>query len=318
MNNNLACISIDVDSLASIYKGLGCTRPGGYTYIEFRTGMENLAKFFEGFNIKATLFMVGGDFKYQANIPTIKAIHKAGHEIANHSMSHPQGFRYLSAEEKETELRAMGDICREAIGETPIGFRSPGWNIDDETIPVLRKLGYQYDSSVFPTFLMPVMKFAHWRSMSKQPAPVRTTMGQYSYMFAPLRPYYTSANSLARKGQDGLIEFPISVSPILRIPFFATLLTFTGVGFYRHLFRRMRQHNLPVHFQMHLSDFMDYNLPELADQMPRAGSGTYVPQALNTSLEKKLELFSEMIELIGSEYQFLTLKQWAQKVKSNK
>ena len=69
---------------------------------------------------------------------------------------------------------------------------------------------------------------------------------------------------------------------------------------------------------MHLSDFMDYNLPELEDQMPRAGSGTYVPQALNTSLEKKLELFSEMIELIASEYQFLTLKQWYEKVKSNK
>ena len=223
MNKTLACISIDVDSLASIYKGLGCTHPGGYTYIEFRTGMENLARFFERFNIKATLFMVGGDFKYQANIPTIKAVHKAGHEIANHSMSHPQGFRYLSAEEKETELRAMGDICRETVGEAPIGFRSPGWNIDDETIPVLQKLGYHYDSSVFPTFLMPVMKFAHWRSMSKQPAPVRTTMGQYSYMFAPLRPYPHQRKQPCQKRQGRIdrishLCFPHLTHSFLRDP----------------------------------------------------------------------------------------------------
>ena len=311
MPERFACVSIDVDSLSSIYKGLGCTRPGGYTFIEFRTGLENFSRFFERFNIRATLFMVGNDFKHAPNLGHIRALHQAGHEIANHTMSHPQGFRWLSAEEKESQLSAMSDICRETVGESPIGFRSPGWNVDDASLPILQKLGYVYDSSVFPTFLMPLMKFAHWRSMSAQPAPVRTTMGQWNYMTAPIRPYYTSPHSLAQKGQGGLIEFPISVTRFLRIPFFATLLLFSGDAFYAHLYRAMRSQGLPIHFQMHLSDFMDYNLPELADQMPRGGSGTYLPQALSTSLERKLALFEKTIARIAADYQFVTLKEWA-------
>ena len=316
MTKRTACISIDVDTLSSIYKGQGCTRPGGYTFIEFRTGMENMAAFFGRYGIKTTMFMVGNDFKYKGNLGHIRDIHKSGHEIANHSMSHQQGFRWLSAADKEKEINDMGEICRQTTGHKPVGFRSPGWNVDDATIPVLKKLGYQYESSLFPTFLMPLMKFAHWRSMSKQPKPNRTTMGMWKYMFAPLRPYVTSSQSLARKdrgGQDILIEFPISVTPILRIPFFATLLLFTGEGFYKTLYKQIRRWNLPVHFQMHLSDFADYSLPELADQMP-GGSGTYVPQALSTPLEDKLNLFARMIETIGADYKFTTLQQWAQRM----
>jgi len=262
--------------------------------------------------------MVGNDFKYSANLNPIREIHKGGHEIANHSMTHPQGFRWLSSEEKEIEIQAMGQICKKATGEKPIGFRSPGWNIDNATVPVLKKLGYTYDSSIFPTFLMPVMKFAHWRSMSRQAKPDRTTMGLLEYMFAPIRPYHSNLNSLSRKGTDGLTEFPLSVTPVLRIPFFATLLLFSGVGFFRFLYRQIHRFHLPIHFQMHLSDFVDYSLPELTNQMPQSGQGTYVPQALHTPLSKKLELFKAIIELIGADYNFLTLKQWAQRIDINR
>ena len=318
MSKPTACISIDVDTLSSIYKGLGCTRPGGYTYVEFRTGIEAMADFFDGYNIKTTMFMVGNDFKFEGNHGHIRDIHQAGHEIANHSMTHPQGFRWLSAQEKENELQSMGDICEQVTGQRPVGFRSPGWNVDDATIPVLKKLNYLYESSVFPTFLMPVMKFAHWRSMSSQPKPNRTTMGMGKYMFAPIRPYKTSAASLSQKGSDGLFEFPISVTPILRIPFFATLLLASGAGIYGILYRQIRRFGLPVHFQMHLSDFVDYSLPEFSDQMPAGNSGTYVPQALSTPLEKKLEIFRTMIEQILTDYEFITLRQWSQKLEADR
>ena len=317
MSKPYASISIDVDTLSSIYKGLGCTRPGGYTYIEFRTGMENMASFFNPYNIKTTMFMVGNDFKYEGNLGHIRDIHKDGHEIGNHSMTHPQGFRWLPAQEKEQELRSMGEICNQVTGRSPVGFRSPGWNVDDATIPILKKLNYVYESSVFPTFLMPVMKFAHWRSMSSQPKPNRTTMGMGKYMLAPIRPYHTSANSLSSRGTDGLLEFPVCVTPILRIPFFATMQLASGPGFSRFFYNQIRRHGLPINFQMHLSDFVDYSLPEFSDQMPAASSGTYVPQALSTPLAKKLEIFSEIIEQINMDYEFITLEQWSQKMRAD-
>ncbi len=314
MSRENACISIDVDTLSSIYKGQGCTRPGGYTYVELQTGLENLARFFEKWNIETSLFMVGNDFKLAKNRSYIQDIHKAGHEIANHSMSHPQGFRWLSLQEKENEILSMGEICKEVVGEYPVGFRSPGWNTDDTTIPILKKAGYIYESSVFPTSIMPLMKLVHWLNMSKQTKTDRTTMGQMNYMFAPVKPYKTSLHSLSSKGEDGLIEFPVSVSPVLRIPFFATFLLLTGANFNQLLYRQIRKCKMPIHFQMHLSDFVDYDLPELANQIPVSGSGTAVPQALHTPLSKKLELFGQMIELMAADYNFSTLKQWAKRI----
>jgi len=318
MMNNWANISIDVDSLSSIYKGQGCVRAGGYTFAEFRTGLENLSNFFSKYSIHTTMFMVGNDFLYEKNHPAIKEITTNGHEIANHSMTHPQGFRWLPEEEKEKELTAMSNICQEVTGKRPIGFRSPGWNIDYATLPVLNKLEFMYDSSIFPTSLMPLMKFAHWSSMSKQKKQDRTTMGQTSYMFSPLSPYHVSNNSLGKRGDNSLIEFPISVSPYLRIPFFATLLLFTGISFYKKLFQSILAAGLPVHFQMHLSDFIDYSIPELKDQMPGSKNGAYVPQSLHTPLSEKLDIYSAMIDLIGQDYNFITLEQWAIKMRSDK
>jgi hypothetical protein len=313
--NNWGNISIDVDSLSSIYKGQGCSRPGGYSYLEYRMGIENLSNFFSENQIKTTMFMVGNDFLYKENHSSVRDIANDGHEIANHSMTHPQGFRWLSQNEKEKELSSMSDICYKVTGKRPIGFRSPGWNIDDSTLPVLEKLGYKYDSSVFPTFLTPIMKFAHWSSMSKQKTQDRTTMGQINYMFSPIKPYHVSDKSLGQRGDNKLIEFPISVSPFLRIPFFATLLLFTGIEFNKKLYRSIRTAGLPIHFQMHLSDFIDYGVPELEDQMPENKQGAYVPQSLNTPLSKKMDLFSEMIELIGRDYEFTTLEQWSEKMR---
>ncbi len=308
-----AAISIDVDSLSSIYKGKGCTNPDGYTYAEFRQGMDTIFNFFYSFNIRVTLFLVGTDLLHEENRPFVKVAHQAGHELANHSYNHPQGFRWLSPKEKETQITKMGDLCEEITGVRPVGFRSPGWNIDNGTIPILRKSGYIYDSSIFPTFLMPLMKFTHWASMYKQPKPERTTMGMWRYMFAPITPYKTTASSLGKKGEGGLVEFPVSVSPAARLPFFATLFLFTGTGFFHHLYKRLRKRNLPIHFQMHLSDFADYSMPELQNQMPLNEKGVYVPQALATPLKKKLGVFQEIIETIAADYDCITLRDWAEK-----
>ena len=100
----LAAVSVDIDTLASIYKGQGCRRPGGYTHAEMRMGLENLSRFLETYRVRATLFMVGNDMQVSRNHDAIRAMNIAGHEIANHTLSHAQGFRLLPSEEKEAEI----------------------------------------------------------------------------------------------------------------------------------------------------------------------------------------------------------------------
>jgi len=306
-------ISCDVDTLASIYKGYGCRRPGGYTYAEFRMGLENLCRFLEPFGIKATLFMVGEDFHQPQNIPYIKAVIAEGHEIANHTLTHVQGFRLLSPEAKESEIAGMEEICLQVTGKRPVGFRSPGWNISDDALPILKRRGYLYDSSVFPSSLNPLLKFLHWRSMSGQSGGDRTTLGPLRYMLAPAQPYCTTADSLGRRGNDGLVEFPVTVVPIVRLPFFATFLLATGFELFKVCYRMLKAVGWPIQYQFHLSDFVDYSHPELEDQVPR-GNGVYVPQALRMRLKKKWELFERALAMMTEHYEFVTLEQWARKL----
>jgi hypothetical protein len=306
-----AAVTSDIDTLDSIYKGQGCHRPDGYTYAELRMGLENFAHFLEPYGIKATLFMVGQDFSRSENHAHICSMVQADHEIANHTLTHAQGFRLLSAEQKETEIAGMEDICLQVTGCRPVGFRSPGWNISNDALPILQKRGYTYDSSVFPTTLMPVLKFLHWRTMSSRKGGDRTTMGHINYMSAPVTPYRTSLHSLAKKGLEGIVEFPITVTPIVRLPFFATFLLETGFSLFKASYRALRAFNRPIQFQFHLSDFVDYTHPDLVDQVPGTNEGLYVPKALRTPLPEKLLMFRKAMDMIVKDYNFQTLANWA-------
>lgn len=311
MSKPLAAITSDIDSLEAIYKGQGCRRAGGYSHGEMRMGLENFHRFLEPYGVRATLFMVGNDMKYPENQPAIRAMADAGHEIANHTLTHAQGFRLLSEEQKEAELAGMEEFCWQVVGKRPVGFRSPGWNVGDDAQPILQKRGYLYDLSVHPTSLMPLLKFMHWYSMRRRSAADRTTMGHLRYMFAPAAPYRTSRRSLAKKGVDGIIEFPITVTPVLRLPFFATFLVSTGLSVFRASLRALKALKRPLQFQFHLSDFVDYNHPDLSDQVPEDGQGQYVPLALRLPLEQKLSLFRSVMDALADGYSFITLQEWS-------
>jgi hypothetical protein len=270
-------------------------------------GLERLARFLEPYQIRSTLFMVGNDFNEPANRSHIISMDAAGHEIANHTMTHAQGFRLLSLEEKEAEIAGMEEICEKTLGHRPIGFRSPGWNIGDDALSILKRRGYLYDSSVHPTCLMPLLKFLHWHSMSNCNRIERTTMGHLRYMIAPIKPYHTSMRGFSSKGNDGIMEFPLTVMPFIRLPFFATFLLATGLTLFKTIFDLLKAMGYPIQFQFHLSDFVDYGHPDLTDQMPDR-KRVYVPQAMATSLASKLILFQKALDIIAKGYSFSTLE----------
>ena len=304
-------ITSDIDTLQSIYKGVGCRRSGGYTGIELRVGLENYMRFLESYGINSTLFMVGNDFLDERNHAIIRDVCSSGHEIANHTMTHAQGFRLLSVEEKEHELSEMERVCEAVAGSRPSGFRSPGWNVGDDAMAILKRRGYSYDSSVFPTSLMPLLKTVHWYKNRRRSVCERSTMGQLGYMFSPLGPYRVAEGRLGRRGESNFIEFPISVSPHFRMPLTATFTLLTGIDSLKKTVRLMSERGYPMQYQFHLSDFVDYSIPELSDQVPRKNDGAYVPDALNMPLQKKVDIFKAVMEELTKYYRINTLKVWA-------
>lgn len=300
-------ISIDVDTLHSIFKGQNLAPNAKYDWSEFEEGLTNILGFFEERNIKATLFCVGYDFTINKNQELIRNVHTRGHEIANHTMNHTQGLRLLPLVNKEKEIAEFEEICNSTIGEKPIGFRAPGWNIDEEILQILRRRSYRYDSSIFPTFLMPIMKFMHYFAMKSRPYPDRTTMGKLSYMFCPIEPYRTDISSF-HKGENGIREFPISVSPRLRFPLFATMLFKLGAENFQKTFDAIKQNGKPIQFMLHLSDFVDFSKKCYARQISNL-KGVYISQSITMDYRKKMDLIKRAFDIMMKDYEFKTYRE---------
>jgi len=82
-------------------------------------------------------------------------IASAGHEIVNHSMTHPfhkelsptRHWNELSRSEVDDEVRRAHDGLSTLAGRPPAGFRAPHFERNAAQAEVLEALGYAYDSS---------------------------------------------------------------------------------------------------------------------------------------------------------------------------
>lgn len=91
------------------------------------------------YDIKTTFFLVG--FWIDKYADMLEEIHKRGHEVGNHSTTHPQMSR-LTAEEIKKELQATGDKIKAVTGHDPILFRPPFGDYNDKVIETAREIGY--------------------------------------------------------------------------------------------------------------------------------------------------------------------------------
>lgn len=92
------------------------------------------------YNAKATFFLVGIWVDKYPDL--VKEIHARGHEIGNHSDSHPEMSK-LSSERIIRELDGCSDKIEALIGERPTSFRPPYGDYDNEVVTVSRAEGYE-------------------------------------------------------------------------------------------------------------------------------------------------------------------------------
>jgi len=86
---------------------------------------------------QATFFLIGRDASRADNRAAVQEISARGHEVANHSYSHPYNFRDFSREQKIEEIRMGEDAIADIVGTRPLGFRAPSGDVDVETLSIL-------------------------------------------------------------------------------------------------------------------------------------------------------------------------------------
>ena len=98
----------------------------------------------------ATFFVLG--FVAEQHPKLVRRIADAGHEVASHGYGHQLVYKQTPDEFRQDVYRSKC-MLEDIIGKAVIGYRAPSWSITEDSfwaLGVLNKLGFLYDSSIFP------------------------------------------------------------------------------------------------------------------------------------------------------------------------
>ncbi|NHN32236.1 polysaccharide deacetylase family protein [Paenibacillus agricola] len=98
---------------------------------------------------QATFFLVGKQLEQYPDIA--KQIITEGHEIGNHTYSHPN-LRKLDYQQIYEELYIMDLMIRTVTGQSPTLFRPPYLYYNDNVLKAAKKLGYEMILRSIETF----------------------------------------------------------------------------------------------------------------------------------------------------------------------
>jgi hypothetical protein len=147
-----------------------------------RFATQKVLSMLKKYDLKATFFVTGSfAFKFSSLIKEISL----KHEIALHGAVHNHNYHKMDDSKTFKELTVAKKNVEKIINKPVFGFRAP--RFQRPSLSLLRKVGFKYDSSLHPTYVP----------------------GRYNNFFKPRTKFY----------RKNLIIFPISVSPMLRMPF---------------------------------------------------------------------------------------------------
>lgn len=154
----------------------------GYDHLTFEY-IEEFVDLLGRLSVPLSVFVVGRTLeRFPDAIDRLDAALDA--EFHLHSYRHEE-----TSEPFRAELKRGKAAFKTHFGHEPLGYREPYGAIDAEQFPILVEEGFEFDSSIFPTY----------------------RPGVYSNLDAPVEPYVP-------KSAPELLEIPLGVVRGLRIP----------------------------------------------------------------------------------------------------
>jgi hypothetical protein len=306
---NLCALSVDLDPLSAYYQihGLG-EPPRQVLNTILRKALPRFVDLFAQLEVPATFFVVGSDLAQSREAcELLQHLAEAGHEIGNHTFSHPYALNNLPPELIGEEIARAHQTIAKEIGEAhaPVGFRAPGYFIGSHAIAALVEQGYRYDSSMFPSPPYYLAKAAVMAGLAVRGRRSGAVLADIRGLAAPADPYRPDPARPWRRGAAPLIELPVAVLPRTRLPVIGTALAVSPPGMRRHLLNGMRERpffNLELH-GIDLADAIEDRIPtELAGRQPD----------LRVAFDEKRAILRGCIENLKRDFEFITLERAAE------
>ena len=166
MPRHIVCLSYDFDTQSG-FIARGMTTPTPLSRGEFGAlASRRILDFLASRDIKATWFIPG--FTIESWPRECEAVVKDGHEVAHHSWAHvPPADQ--SRQQEEADLERANTAIERLTGRTARGYRSPSWDLSENTIDLLVAHGFLYDSSLMGADYWPYPARHHDRAELGQP-----------------------------------------------------------------------------------------------------------------------------------------------------
>jgi hypothetical protein len=255
-----------------------------------------------------TYFVVGQDAVLAKNAAALKSIADAGHEIGNHSFKHEPWLHLYSDREIDTELRSAQEAIEKVTGCRPTGFRGPGFSCSQETLATLKRMGYAYDASTFPTFLGPLGRLYYFMHSSLSKAELKTRkqlFGKFTEGFRPLKPYRW------RTDAGELIEIPVTTMPIFKVPIHASYILYLScysellaMAYLRTALWLCKVTGVQPSILLHPLDFLGGDDEKDLSFFP----------AMNLPGAKKMAIMDRILTLLTAQYQVVPMRDHAKRI----
>jgi peptidoglycan/xylan/chitin deacetylase (PgdA/CDA1 family) len=263
LNERIANISIDFESIYHYSETLGLNHPDRDR--DYERIVDRFLELFAELGVQATFFMVGDDVRLEKLAPEVlRRMVAAGHELANHTTTHPHNLSRLSRARKEEEITITGRLLEDHTGQRVVGFRAPCLDIDEEVVDILEHHGYWYESSVLPFYLKQVQEFAYGLMTHGR---FRST-GGWRNSFAPGNPYAPAQGKLHRRGSRRITEVPIATVPGVRLPFYSTIHFAFGRTSFDASYALVRRGRPQFTYELHSIDLADCDEDGLRERYP--------------------------------------------------
>jgi hypothetical protein len=293
-------VSIDLDPLSCYYgiHGLGAP-PRELRHVVLRRALPRFAEIFARRRIAATFFVVGSDVaEDSAGAQKLRQLAQGGHELGNHSHTHPYELARMTRAQIDAEIGSAHDVIA-ALGAAPVGFRSPGYDLSERVLDALMARGYRYDSSVFPSWPYYAAKAGVMALMALVGRRSNSVLGDPRMLLAPALPYRPGRSPFSR-GQATLVELPVSTTPRLRLPAIGTWIVAPPTKVRVNILEAMRARpffNLELH-GIDLVGAEEDGIPaELVARQPD----------LRVSLTHKLRALEATLDRLALDYRFMPL-----------
>jgi len=212
-SERLAGLSVDIDSIAVHLRGYGIDDARDDD-AHYRVAIPRMLELFAAADARATFFLITAEALRHPQV--VRSIVAHGHEVGCHSWTHRLPFALSDPGSVEREIFEARSRLEELAEAPVVGFRAPSWGVTDELVSQLRKAGFRYDASSFPSWVLFALRWSISRRSASEMGRLRSSVRQG--LFEPGVPHLVDHSS----GRS-MVEIPLCTTPFARLPYYHTL-----------------------------------------------------------------------------------------------